>query len=121
MKFSALFTSDKYNFTSPMFILKNPIDERISQKKLNFGRNLQFGLKFQFSIIVPSKFDNKKAVEECFDLFQPNKNDFKDLAMNHQVRIKHVLFNFETKYMSFSQFSSITTLLISSLTFGPQK
>ena len=26
---SVLFTSDKYNFTSPMFILENPIDKKI--------------------------------------------------------------------------------------------
>ena len=55
VKFSALFTSDKYNFTSPMFILKNLIDKRISQKYLILAEISNLGSNFNFpSLYLPN-------------------------------------------------------------------
>ena len=51
-----------------MFILKNPIDKRISKKHLIFQKNLKIWLKFQFSIIIFSKYAKRKAVGDIHDL-----------------------------------------------------
>ena len=56
-----------------MFILKNPIDKRISKKNLIFQINLKVWLKFQFSIIISSKYAKPKAVGNMHDLFNLNE------------------------------------------------
>ena len=53
-----------------MFILKNPIDKRISKKNLIFQKNLKIWLKFQISIIVSSNYAKTKAVGNLHDLLK---------------------------------------------------
>ena len=52
-----------------MFMLKNPIDKRIRKKNLVFQENLKIWLKFQFSIIISSKYAKTKAVGNMPGLF----------------------------------------------------